>query len=184
MTEVKSTESAGVVLFNRNGEVLLVEQYGKAWSCPKGHLENREDITSAALRELKEETGIPAQFIRIYMAEDGGDDDLIYSYTRESRYGLPETKTIHLIPAVLVQAMDNLALCSEDDAITDYKWLSHWEIAKFLKPWHIGREDIDLCKEDARAILKTLNLMLENKIPLHLQWAIKANLMGKGIFAK
>ncbi|MDW8261535.1 MAG: bis(5'-nucleosyl)-tetraphosphatase [Phycisphaerales bacterium] len=54
-------KSAGVVLFRRSPrgrrEYLLLD-YGRHWDFPKGHLEPGEDDLSAALRELREETGI------------------------------------------------------------------------------------------------------------------------------
>lgn len=55
--------SAGVVVFRKapdvpGGRVFLLLDYGRFWDLPKGHVEKREDDLSAALRELKEETGI------------------------------------------------------------------------------------------------------------------------------
>ena len=42
-------------------EILLVfEAYSKCWSLPKGHIEKGETDVQAALRELKEETGLTA----------------------------------------------------------------------------------------------------------------------------
>lgn len=167
-TEVKRkhTESAGIVLYNRNGEVLLVQQYGRSWSCPKGHLEYEEEILETALRELKEETGIPHQFIKI---EKG-----MHSYTRDSRYGPPETKTIYLLPARLTQQMDNLALRSDEKAITDYKWVNHYDLYRLAsRRWAPTAPRIDLCKEDAMAIIKTLGIMLEHTVPYPMHWAIK-----------
>jgi 8-oxo-dGTP pyrophosphatase MutT (NUDIX family) len=54
--------SAGVVVYRTNGSLpqrqYLLLDYGRHWDLPKGHLESGEDEMSAALRELKEETGI------------------------------------------------------------------------------------------------------------------------------
>jgi bis(5'-nucleosidyl)-tetraphosphatase len=52
--------SAGFVLFRQTpaGPVFLLLDYGKHWDYPKGHLETGETAWRAAVRELREETGI------------------------------------------------------------------------------------------------------------------------------
>ena len=64
-------ESAGIVLYRRRAdalEVLLVHPGGPywrgkddgAWTIPKGHIDPGEEALDAAVRELREETGIAA----------------------------------------------------------------------------------------------------------------------------
>ena len=55
---MRTTHSAGGVVMNSEGQVLVVSQRGVAWTLPKGHLENQEDQIHAAKREIYEETGI------------------------------------------------------------------------------------------------------------------------------
>ena len=55
---VKNTKSAGGVVINKNGDILIVNQHGDSWSLPKGHVEMGEDILEAAEREIYEESGI------------------------------------------------------------------------------------------------------------------------------
>jgi ADP-ribose pyrophosphatase YjhB (NUDIX family) len=55
---MKLTESAGGVVVNKDGLIMIVSQKGNSWSLPKGHIEAGEDKLSAALREIKEESGI------------------------------------------------------------------------------------------------------------------------------
>jgi bis(5'-nucleosidyl)-tetraphosphatase len=52
--------SAGFILFRNSpaGPLYLLLDYGKHWDYPKGHLEKGESAWQAAVRELKEETGI------------------------------------------------------------------------------------------------------------------------------
>ena len=50
-------KSAGVIVYN-NGEYLLLHYISGHWDFPKGHLEKGETDKQAAIRELKEETGI------------------------------------------------------------------------------------------------------------------------------
>ena len=59
-TEVRHEFSAGFVLFRRtpHGPRFLLLDYGKHWDYPKGHLEEGESAWQAAVRELREETGI------------------------------------------------------------------------------------------------------------------------------
>jgi len=58
--KVRRERSAGFVLFRTtaDGPVFLLLDYGQHWDYPKGHLEKGETAWQAAVRELKEETGI------------------------------------------------------------------------------------------------------------------------------
>jgi len=54
----KVTVSAGGVVINQDGMVLVVNQRGSSWSLPKGHIDPGEDPLQSAIREILEETGI------------------------------------------------------------------------------------------------------------------------------
>lgn len=55
---MKVSESAGGVVLNKKGEVLVVNQQGNSWSLPKGGIEKGEAVLEAAKREIYEESGI------------------------------------------------------------------------------------------------------------------------------
>lgn len=55
---MKKTYSAGGVVLNKRGQVLVVSQNGNSWSLPKGHIEPGENDRTAAAREIEEESGV------------------------------------------------------------------------------------------------------------------------------
>jgi ADP-ribose pyrophosphatase YjhB (NUDIX family) len=94
------TRSAGGVVTNEAGEVLVVSQRGSSWSLPKGHIDAGEDALSAARREIYEESGIrdlelvrelgryERQKIGVNGGEDGSELKAITMFlfrTRETR---------------------------------------------------------------------------------------------------
>lgn len=58
MTQIKKTITAGGVVLNPDGQVLVVSQHGTSWSLPKGHIDEGEDNLQAAKREIYEESGV------------------------------------------------------------------------------------------------------------------------------
>jgi ADP-ribose pyrophosphatase YjhB (NUDIX family) len=52
------TICAGGVVIGKDGKVLVVSQRGKSWSLPKGHIDEGEDLLTAAKREIYEESGV------------------------------------------------------------------------------------------------------------------------------
>ena len=80
--QMKKTQSAGGVVFNNKGEVLVVSQRGHSWSLPKGHIEPGEDVLTTAKREIYEESGIQTltlvkelgSYQRYRINLSGGDD--------------------------------------------------------------------------------------------------------------
>ena len=54
----RKTKSAGGVVLNKDGRVLVVNQNGNSWSLPKGHIEEGETAVDSAKREIFEESGI------------------------------------------------------------------------------------------------------------------------------
>jgi ADP-ribose pyrophosphatase YjhB (NUDIX family) len=79
---MKKTHSAGGVVTNDEGKVLVVSQHGTSWSLPKGHLDPGESPLEAARREIYEESGIQelelvrelGTYERYKIGVDGGED--------------------------------------------------------------------------------------------------------------
>jgi len=78
----KVTRSAGGVVVNRKGQILVVNQRGRSWSLPKGHIEEGEEELEAARREIYEESGLRdleyvkalGSYERARLGRDGGED--------------------------------------------------------------------------------------------------------------
>ena len=100
---MKHTYSAGGIIINPKGRVLIVSQHGTSWSLPKGTLEQGEDKKTASLREIEEETGITkvelikelGTYDRNKISMDGGDDFSELKTITIFLYTTPET---HLNP--------------------------------------------------------------------------------------
>jgi ADP-ribose pyrophosphatase YjhB (NUDIX family) len=79
---MRKTRSAGGVVTNDEGQVLVVSQRGTSWSLPKGHIDLGENALAAAKREIYEESGISdlelvrelGSYERHKIGVDGGDD--------------------------------------------------------------------------------------------------------------
>lgn len=89
--KTRRLRSAGGVVLNGRGQVLVVSQHNTTWSLPKGGIEEGEDLLDAARREIYEESGVTRlKLVRglgsyeRYTLTDAGEED---------RTGL---KTIHL----------------------------------------------------------------------------------------
>jgi ADP-ribose pyrophosphatase YjhB (NUDIX family) len=78
----KKTHSAGGVVLNKKGQVLVVNQRGRSWSLPKGHIEEGEAVLEAARREIYEESGLKdltfvkplGSYERARIGPQGGED--------------------------------------------------------------------------------------------------------------
>lgn len=120
---MKRTESAGGVVLNSRGEVLIVSQHGTSWSLPKGRIEAGEDHLAAARREIQEESGIT----RLQLVEELG------SYTRYklSATGdddFSEFKTIHMF----LFTTDEEELQPLDPENPEARWVEKSEVVKLL----------------------------------------------------
>ena len=79
---MKHTQTAGGIVLNKDGLVLVVSQNGNSWSLPKGHIDEGENKLQAAIREIYEESGISelelvkelGSYERYRIALDGGED--------------------------------------------------------------------------------------------------------------
>ena len=67
-TSLPYRPAAGVMLLNSEGKVFVAQRLDstlEAWQMPQGGLDDGEDPEAGALRELEEETGIPARLVEI-----------------------------------------------------------------------------------------------------------------------
>ena len=100
---MKKTLSAGGVVLNPKGQVLVVNQFGTSWSLPKGHIDPGEDALAAAKREIREESGVKTLrlvrelgvYTRFRISLAGGDDQ---SEMKQIRMFLFRTRQNRLKP--------------------------------------------------------------------------------------
>ena len=121
--------SAGAIIFRKEpNQVLFLLIYSgrnKIWGFPKGHIEPGETEKDAALREIKEETGLTdLRFVSGFKEED--------IYEKVSDRGSTNGKVIlkHSIYFLCETWTKDIAV--DADEITDHQWLVAHEAKKFL----------------------------------------------------
>ncbi|MDP3698992.1 MAG: NUDIX domain-containing protein [Nanoarchaeota archaeon] len=120
---MKQTISAGGIVLNSKGSVLVVSQHNLSWSLPKGHVEKGENFLDAAQREIYEESGISklmlvkelGSYKRHKIDLVGGDDP-------------SELKTIHLF---LFRTRQN-KLAPLDSDNPEARWVEKEKVAELL----------------------------------------------------
>ncbi len=63
----------GIMILNKDNQVFVgqrTDRYKDAWQMPQGGVEKGEDPQEAALREMTEETGIPADLVEVLAQTD------------------------------------------------------------------------------------------------------------------
>ncbi len=123
--EIKSreTKSAGGVVLNPKGEVLVVSQHGNSWSLPKGHIEAGEVALVAAKREIYEESGVT----ELEFVKDLGT----YQRHRISKLGtddVSELKTITLFLFTTAQT----SIKPVDPENPEARWVSVDDVVNLL----------------------------------------------------
>ena len=71
LTHARFTVTAGAIIFNQAGEVLLLKhrfRAGSGWGLPGGFLEAGEQPIDALRRELREELGLEIHDVEIFLA--------------------------------------------------------------------------------------------------------------------
>lgn len=96
----KETRTAGGVVVNRNGEILIVNQNYDSWSLPKGHVDEGETELETAKREIYEESGISQltlkknfpPYVRYRIGLNGNDDETEIKNIQMFLFETPETE--------------------------------------------------------------------------------------------
>lgn len=141
---VRHEHSAGFLLFRRDhtksGEPVrrwLLLDYGKHWDYPKGHLEKGETQWQAAVRELREETGIRQV-------------DRRTTYRRQMHYAFKSPKKGAIAKTVTYFIGETRASkVTLSDEHTEYAWLTYEEAVETLT-FANARELLEVAEETLR----------------------------------
>ncbi|MEM6800290.1 MAG: NUDIX domain-containing protein [Bacteroidota bacterium] len=108
----KHVDAAGGLVENEKGEYLMIFNRNK-WTLPKGHVEWQEPIEEAAIREVKEETGIKEVHIMKKMPPT------YHTFRKKRKWILKTTYWYNM------QASSKEELIAEaEENIEDVKWMS------------------------------------------------------------
>lgn len=97
--------SAGGIVVRKDGKIALVEQHTNTWSFPKGGIDQGETALEAAVREIREETGLKelvclgeiGTYERYSIGRDGVSDRLELGLRPRTLF-LFSTNEIELVP--------------------------------------------------------------------------------------
>lgn len=113
--------SCGAVVFHEIGGVmrfLLIKNKRSAhWSFPKGHVERGESDEQAAVREVKEETGI--------------DICIVDGFKAKSEYSIQ--RKIEKVVYIYAATCESTRTTIQEEEIEDYLWLDFQKAMKNLK---------------------------------------------------
>lgn len=117
------TKSAGGIVINSLGQVLVVNQKNTSWSLPKGHIEEGEDALTAARREIYEEAGIRD----LALVRELGS----YQRFRTVRDGVEDKSELKTIFMFLFTTTES-ALSPIDDDNPEARWIDREDVVGLL----------------------------------------------------
>ena len=141
-TGFTSEYSAGGIVYRRGGEgidvVLVYRTRHDDWSIPKGHIEEGESREQAALREIKEETGLDARILHPL-------GEANYFYRRRNGELIRKTVYHYLMEALTTD------LGKPNWEVTEARWVPITE-AHALLSYDKDREIIEKAVEELRNV--------------------------------
>ncbi len=108
--------AAGGVVTNHRGELLMIYLRGR-WDLPKGHIEEGEQSSVAALREVGEETGVKAEIV--------GCEPLMITLHAYDTYGRWELKSTDWWQ---MRASTDVLKVQAEEGIVDVEWCAGAEL--------------------------------------------------------
>jgi 8-oxo-dGTP pyrophosphatase MutT (NUDIX family) len=121
---MKREFSAGGIIFNKEKQVLLINNAAlrdpkkSYWGFPKGHIEGKESSKDAAIREVKEETGLEVTVIQKI-----GDSKYIF---------LQDKEKIFKVVIMFLMEESGGELKIQDQELLGAEWFSLEEASKKL----------------------------------------------------
>jgi len=122
--------SAGAVIFKKEGEdilfLVIYSRRNNIWGFPKGHIESGESEKDAAIREIKEETGLDSlRFI------EGFSEKIMYK-TISKRLPFKGQRIEKYVTYFLCKTRDQCIIVDGRE-ITDYRFLTLGEAEKLVR---------------------------------------------------
>lgn len=122
-------KSAGVIVYrlgeNQEINYFMLYHGGDYWNFPKGHVEEGESEGEAAVREMKEETGINVEII------DGWRQQTQFFFKEKHREGTPLIRKDFIL--YLAKAPESAEVEISYDRHQGFAWLDFKMASKYLK---------------------------------------------------
>lgn len=123
----ENIDAAGGVVQNQEGEILLIHRRG-FWDLPKGKIEKGESLEEAAVREVKEETGVK----RIQLQEAIRFDALSNECTYHTY--MDKDKVVMKASYWFMMSTDYVGplVAQEEEDIKEAKWVDKEELDLYI----------------------------------------------------
>lgn len=113
-------KAAGGLVENESGQLLFIFRRGK-WDLPKGKLDKKESLEAAAVREIKEETGLKEVVLKTHLT------NTFHTYDESGHHILKETHWYRM------QSTSDQPLVPQiEEQITAIEWADPGNLKKYL----------------------------------------------------